>query len=467
MQNGLSVTSVDPATGEVVFRAAQSTGAQVDAAIARSRAAGREWSRGPESGRADVLRRFADLIEREQVRLAGIISAEVGKRIQEARDEVAWTALSARWYAGHPPTLPGGDGYSISHRPLGIIAAITPWNVPVVTPSWKWLPALMAGNTVLWKPSEVATWSATVVLELLREAGLPDDVMQLIVGDAVQATQLVRDHRVAGIHFTGSTDTGRVINAAAAPRLARVALELGGSNPAVVFADADLDRATGDIVASSTAINGQKCTAVRRVLVHESIAGDMVSMLSAAFLGLTVGDPTSPDTDVGPLIHGRAARKANDVVEAALGLGARIAAQAAPPISAPVGSSYFPPTILTDVPVACAGGAIEVFAPIVTVQSFSSAGQAFELANSSDYGLAAAVYTRDGDLVRTSAREINSGIVNVNRRCDAVGLDAPFGGRGASGNGFPEGGAHVYRALTDIQVVYQPVLRTGADDEAV
>jgi acyl-CoA reductase-like NAD-dependent aldehyde dehydrogenase len=330
------------------------------------------------------------------------------------------------------------------------VAAITPWNVPLVTPAWKWLPALVAGNAVLWKPSERATAIAVAAGELLHAAGIPEAVLQVLPGDASTARALAADERVGALHFTGSETAGRALAALAAPRFARVALELSGINPAIVLADADLDLAANCIVACGTALAGQKCTATRRVLVDETVAGELTERLAERIAALRVGDPRDPATDVGPLIGSQARAAAEAEVTRAVAAGARVLARAA----APGGETLFAPVLLGGL----AGGdplrERELFAPVLSLDTFATSAQAWELANAAPYGLSAAVYGRDPGLLDEAAANVRAGVLALNRRGDDVALEAPFGGRARSGNGQPEGGEYVYGALTDLQAVY-------------
>lgn len=445
------VVSRDPVTGTEVYVCQALDAAEVAAAVARAVAIAPLWAATDLSVRSDVLSRFADLLDARTAELTELIVAEVGKRYEDARGEVEWTALSARWYAEHPPVDETADGVAVQRVPLGAIAVITPWNVPLVTPAWKWLPALMAGNTVLWKPSELASGIAARVTTLLAEAGLPDDVLQFVPGGPDTAVALCDDARVAGVHFTGSARTGRAINALVAPRFARVALEMGGVNHAIVFPDADLDRTAEAIVASATALAGQKCTSVRRVLVHAQVAAELVERLVEQIEALVPGDPSDPAATLGPLITRAACQRAEEAVRSAQKQGARIAARSPAWSSA---GTFFAATLLVGVADTDVLAVEEVFAPILSLDEFTDSDDVWGRAGASGYGLSAAVYTRDPDVAAAAQRHLSVGVLALNRRSDAVGLEAPFGGRGRSGNGFPEGGMYAYGAVTDTVAVY-------------
>lgn len=454
----MQVRSRNPVSGEVVFSTDAATVVEIDAALHLAVGAWPAWAATPVADRAQVLATFADLIDEHCQRLATLITDEVGKRSADSLGEVKWTALSARWYAEHPPAQEWVAGALVRHVPLGVIATVTPWNVPLVTPSWKWLPALMAGNSVVWKPSELATGIAVEAAGLFEQAGLPPGLLQVLPGGAEVAQSLCADPRVGGVHFTGSTDAGRAINQLVAPRFARVALEMGGVNAAVVFADADLDTAAEAIVASGTALSGQKCTAIRRVLVQREVAAELTDELRRRMEKLVVGAPERDGTDVGPMVSGSARRRAEATVQAAVQRGARVLATAARSHDA-TSEAFFVPVLLGDLPVGDPLSTEEVFAPILFLEVFD--GQdVWSRANASGYGLSGAVYTHDPALVADAGRMLSVGVLAVNGRSDAVGLEQPFGGRGLSGNGRPEGGSYAYSAVTDTMAVYDPAYET-------
>ena len=460
------VTSVDPYRGDRVFSAPAADAAAAADAVRRAAAAQPAWAARPVAERAAALEAFADRVERDAGPLADLLVREVGKRRVDADGEVAWTVVSARWYAAHPPAEERVGEARVVRRPIGVVAAITPWNVPLITPAWKWLPALVAGNAVVWKPSERATAVALAAHEHLLAAGVPADVMQVLPGAAETASALAADERVGVVHFTGSEPAGRALAALAAPRFARVALEMSGLNPAIVLADADLDLAADCIVACATALAGQKCTATRRVLVDASVAEPLSERLVARIAGLRMGDPRDPATDVGPLI-GPDARDAFEAELArACAAGAQVLARAPMPNAAGAAPAGEPSPVAGSAPALFAPALVarlapddplrvrELFAPVVSLDTFSTPGEAWAMANAAPYGLSAAVYGRDPERLAEAAASVRSGVLAVNRRGDDVGLEAPFGGRGRSGNGQAEGGAYVYAALTDLQAVY-------------
>ena len=445
------VVSHDPFSGEEVFRAPVAGPSETAAAVTRAQAGAQRWGATAMALRTQALRRFAALLEAEAGNFAELIVREVGKRRVEAQDEVAWTALSARWYAEHPPARELAGQARVIARPLGVIAAVTPWNVPLITPAWKWLPALMAGNAVVWKPSELATGVAVAARERLIAAGIPADALQLLPGDARTAQLLCADERVAGIHFTGSERAGRALAGLAAPRFARCALEMSGLNPAIVLADADLDLAADCIVACATALAGQKCTATRRVLVAEPVQDALLEGLAQRIGALRIGDPRDPATDVGPLITPAARATADAALERAVSAGARVVARA----RTSEGPALFAPALLSDLDPEDPLRRQELFAAVLTVESFAKPEDAWTLANGSPYGLSAAIYGREPTELAAACEQVHAGVLAVNRRGDAVDLEAPFGGHKRSGNGRAEGGMYAYAAVTELQAVYE------------
>ena len=448
------ITSRNPATGRVVFETASAGPEDVALAVERARSAAAGWAATPVSERAAVLGRFADLVERDADDLAAAIVAEVGKVALEARGEVAWTAISARWYADHPPEAERRGSALVRRRPLGVVATVTPWNVPLITPAWKWLPALIAGNAVVWKPSELATGVAFAARARLDEAGLPPGVLELVSGGPETARTLCEHPDVAAVHFTGSTKTGRAIAELAARGLKRCALEMGGLNFALVFRDADVPAAADAIAAAATAINGQKCTATRRVLVEDDVADELVSRLAERFEALVPGDPADERTTLGPLITPEARDTAEHEVERATEAGARIAARAPGARGDVDPRGFFRATLLTDLAPGDPLRTRELFAPVLSVERVTDVEAAWRAANETPYGLTGAVYTADPELAAAAMERLETGILAVNRRSDAVELEAPFGCVKQSGNGFAEGGDFVYASVTELQAVY-------------
>ena len=434
-----------------VFSAPVTDAAAVGAAVGRAAAAQPEWAALPVAERARALHAFAAAVEADAGRLGELLVREVGKRRADADGEVAWTARSARYYADHPPAEERAAGARVVRRPIGVVAAITPWNVPLVTPAWKWLPALVAGNAVLWKPSERATAIAVAAGELLHAAGIPEAVLQVLPGEAATAQALAADERVGALHFTGSEAAGRALAALAAPRFARVALELSGINPAIVLGDADLDLAADCIVACGTALAGQKCTATRRVLVDETVAGELTREARRADRRAAGRRPARSRHRRRPADRPGGPRRGRGRGRARRRRPAR-------------GCSRAPTRPRAT---RCSRRSCSAGSPAATrCASASCSHRCCRSTRSRPRRRPGRWPTRRRTVCRppsTAAirpcstrprRACAPGVLALNRRGDDVDLEAPFGGRGRSGNGQPEGGEYVYGALTDLQAVY-------------
>lgn len=449
------VISRNPATGEIVHRDDALSGDELSARIARVDAAQRVWIDVSMSERVALLRRFADALDGASDALRDAIVTEVGKLRGEAAGEVAGTVATARWYADHPPVDEHRGAATVIRRPLGVIGLISPWNVPLITPMWRLLPGLLAGNGVVWKPSELATRVALLAVEQLRAAGAPDGLVEVTPGGPETGRELCEHPLVRGVAFTGSTAAGRAIAASVAQRFIPHSLEMGGSNPAVVFADADLELAADCVAATVGSLQGQKCTTTRRVLVQAEVADELTRLLSERFAGFIAGDPAEDRTTLGPLITPAAAAAGRGAVADALARGARLLASG--PLDAlgkvrPDG--FMAATLLTDLADDDPLRRGELFAPVVSVATFEHPEAAWRDANDTIYGLTSAVYTQDLGLQQEAMRRLETGIVNINRRSDDVGMQAPFGGLKASGHGPREGGTYVYDGVSHLQAVY-------------
>ena len=407
------------------------------------------------SERVAILRRFADALDGASQALRDAIVTEVGKLRGEAAGEVAGTVATARWYAEHPPVGERRGTATVVRRALGVIGLISPCNVPLITPLWHLLPALLVGNGVVRKPSELATRVALLAVEHLRHAGMPNGLVEVTPGGPGTGRELCQHPLVRGVAFTGSTNAGRAIAVSVAERFIPSSLEMGGNNPAVVFADADLELAADYVAATVGSLQRQKCTTTRRALVQTGVADEFASLLSERFVGFVAGDPADARTTLGPLITPAAAAAGRTAVADALAGGARVLASSPlDTLGCPQTDCFMAATLLTDLAYddPLRGG--ELFAPVVSLATFAHPEAAWRTANDTIYGLTSPVYTRDPKLQQEAVRRLETGIVNVNRRSDDVGMEAPFGGLKASGQGPREGGAYVYDGVSHLQAVY-------------
>jgi betaine-aldehyde dehydrogenase len=443
---------LEPATEGVLETVPRAGVEDVDAAVARAKAAFGAWAAVAPGDRARLLLRVAALVEERLEELASLEARNAGKPIGDARGEIGMVAETFRYYAGGVErnlgdTIPVAGGIAMTFRePLGVVGLITPWNFPLAIAAWKLAPALAAGNTVVLKPAELTPLTALRFERLALEAGLPEGVVNVVVGPGrTCGTRLVEHPDVAKIAFTGSTEVGASIAAGAAATIKRVTLELGGKSANVIFADADLERAAAAAPMAMFANAGQDCCARSRILVERPAMDRFMDALEEAVDALKVGDPLDEATEMGPLISAGQRESVSSFVPD----DAPVAIRG----SAPDGPGFwFAPTVLCPVAPTDRAATEEIFGPVATVTPFDDEAEAVRLANDTIYGLSGSVWTRNGARALRMARAIESGNLSLNSN-SSVRVTTPFGGFKQSGYG-RELGPHALDHYTEVKTVF-------------
>ncbi|MGC8488327.1 MAG: NAD-dependent succinate-semialdehyde dehydrogenase [Clostridia bacterium] len=441
------VTVFDPAHGTPIAVVPTATDDILEDAIGAAERAFPSWARTPARERAQLLWKAAGLMRERQEELARLLTREQGKPLAESRGEIAISAEYLEWNAEEgrraygdtiPSSKPNQRLYAL-RQPVGVAAAITPWNFPSSMITRKIGPALAAGCTVIVKPASATPLSAIALMKIFAEAGFPDGVVNLVLGPAAHvADVLVRDSRVRKLSFTGSTEVGKTLMAGAAATMKKVSLELGGHAPFLVFDDADLDLAASGVIASKYRNAGQTCICANRLYVQRGVVDRFSDILAAKVQALRVGDGLEPGVEVGPLIDERAVEKVERHVNDAVSRGGRLLAggeRLAPP---GLSRQFFAPTLVLDPPRDVVAAQEETFGPLMPMWTFDTEEEAVALANNTPYGLASYFFARDiGRIIRVS-EGLEYGIVGANEPVPTV-VQAPFGGVKESGVG-REGG---------------------------
>ncbi len=452
---------LNPAHPSEVVAQVQAADARLAAdAVAAARAAFPAWRDLPAPARGEILRRAADLLEQRVDDVSRDLAREEGKTLAEAAGETQRAAAILRYYAGqtleadgetYPSASPSTFLYA-RREPIGVVLAITPWNFPIAIPAWKLAPALAYGNTVVWKPAELVPVTAVHLVCALVDAGLPAGVLNVVLGRSSVVGEALLAGPVDALTFTGSNEVGRQLQLQALERGTKVQLELGGKNPAVVLADADLELAAEQIARGAFLSAGQKCTATSRVIVERSLFEPLAERLVERARGWRLGDPLDPETRVGPLASAAQLERVTGFLESARRDGGEALAGGEP--AAIDGGFYFRPTVVAGLGPESPMVRDEVFGPVAALLPADSYEEAVALANDTPFGLSAAVFTRDLGRALRFAKEIRAGVVKVNQESAGLELQVPFGGTKASSSGSREQGKAAREFFTEWKTVY-------------
>ncbi|MEL6771072.1 MAG: aldehyde dehydrogenase family protein [Bacteroidota bacterium] len=448
---------------DLIGRFPRSSERDVAKAVEVANAAFDAWRLMPPPKRGDILRTLGDILTERKDDLARAMTREMGKPhfetkgdVQEAIDTAYYAATEGRRLFGHTVPSEMDNKFNMSvRRPIGVVGVITAWNFPVAVPTWKMFPALLAGNCVIFKPSEDAPHSGMLLVEAMIDAGFPEGVVQLVQGDGTAGRALVEHPEVPVITFTGSTETGRKIGEVCGRMHKRFSFEMGGKNPAVVMEDADLDLALEGILWGAFGTTGQRCTATSRLIVHRDVQDKLVGMLKDRAEALVLGYGNDDDTEMGPLINQDALDKVTRYMDIAKDGGATLVTGGAAATGEGLDDGYFfQPTIFTNVDPDSRLAQEEVFGPVLAVITIDSFDEAIAAANNTPYGLSSAVYTKDVARAFRALRDIDAGITYINGPTIGAEAHMPFGGVKATGNGHREGGWEVFEFYTETKTCY-------------
>lgn len=463
--SGETFENVNPANGkDILGRFQKSASEDVSLAVESACSAQAMWRKTPAPRRGEIIFKVAELLIKNKESFAKTMTREMGKVLKETRGDVQEAIDMAYYGAGEgrrlmgetvPSELPNKSCFSM-RRPVGIVAAVTPWNFPMAIPSWKLIPALIAGNTVVIKPASDTPMSAVNLVQLFEQAGLPPGVLNLVTGTGqVAGTALVEHPKVNLVSFTGSTDTGADISLRCAKQMKRFSLELGGKNAIIVMDDARLDLAVEGVVWGAFGTTGQRCTACSRVIVHKKVLKKFTDMLLQKVRLLRCGDGLKSTTDVGPLINRLQQKRVLRYCEIGKEEGARLLIGGGLPAAKECkNGAFFEPTVFDDVQSKMRIAQEEIFGPVLAIIACDGLEDAVEIVNDSKFGLSSAIYTQDINRAFHAIEGLDTGITYVNSSTIGAEIQLPFGGTKGTGNGHREAGTAALETFSEWKVVY-------------
>lgn len=452
-------------TREVVAEYAMGGASDAEKAISAARQAYPAWSKTTAVARGRILSKASQILEARKVELATLLTREEGKTLAESTGEVQRSADIFRFFGGLsyvmggktiPHDLPGNLLYTV-RQALGVVGLITPWNFPIAIPVWKLAPALLAGNTVVIKPASQAPAMTLEVARALMEAGLPPGVLNVVVGNGrAVGGAIASSPAVAALSFTGSFSVGSQIYQQLAGRMARAQMEMGGKNPTIVLADADLDLAATLVAKAGFGLTGQACTATSRVIVERGVAGELTERIAARAKAIRVGNGLAQGVEMGPAVSEQELNGNLEHIQAAVGEGARVVWGGRRLSEGDLAHGHFmEPCVVTNVTPGMRLAREEVFGPVVAIQEVADFEEAISLANSLNVGLSASIVTRDIKKAMVYSERIEAGVVKINQISTGLALQAPFGGvKQSSTDSFKEQGEGAVDFYTRIKTVY-------------
>lgn len=456
---GETFPTYSPATEEIIAEVTRSGKKEVDAAVQAAKAAYKDWRLTPAPRRGEILYRLARLLEERKEELSRLATMEMGKILAETRGDVQEAIDMAYYMAGEgrrlfgytaPVEMPNKFGMALRDS-VGVVGLITPWNFPVAVPSWKMLPALICGNTLVWKPAEDTPATAALFVKAFEEAGLPAGVINLVTGAGDTGALLVEHPDVRIISFTGSTDTGLKVYTKAAALGKKVTLEMGGKNAIIVMDDANFDLAVEAITWSAYGTTGQRCTATSRLIVQKGIRPRLLEALVEKARSIKIGNGLDETVNMGPLVNQKALDKVAGYMEVAKNEGVKILCGGSRALDK---GYFFQPTLFDGVKPGMRVEQEEIFGPVLSVVEFDTLEEAIEINNNTRYGLSSSIFTENVNAAFRAIRDLTTGIVYINHGTTGAEIQFPFGGTRGTGNGMREAGQAGLDSFTEWKSVY-------------